>query len=280
MIKNDKIFVSGGCGFIGSNFIIDQIQNYNNEILNYDKLTYAGNKSNLKSINSINLYSFQRGDICNADLLSDAIFDFKPNYVVHFAAESHVDRSIEDPLKFVETNVVGTATLLNVCLEYYNQNNDFRFLHVSTDEVYGSLGKNGFFTENTSYSPNSPYAASKASSDHLVRAWGETFNFPYNITNCSNNYGPFQFPEKLIPLIIANCVDNKPLPVYGKGENIRDWLYVKDHCRAIYKVLKSNEIGETFNIGGNNEIKNIDIVTKICEILDKLLPNMINSTYC
>ena len=212
-------------------------------------------------------------------MLKESIFNFKPDCLVHFAAESHVDRSIEGPLDFVNTNIVGTAVLLDVCLDYYAKNEGFRYLHVSTDEVYGSLGKKGHFSEKTPYSPNSPYAASKASSDHLVRAWGKTFNFPYNITNCSNNYGPFQFPEKLIPLMIANCIDGKPLPVYGNGENVRDWLYVDDHCEAIRKVIKEGEVGETYNIGGNNEIKNIDIVSIICENLDKMLPRSDKTSY-
>lgn len=255
-----KILVTGGCGFIGSNFIISQINNTQNTILNYDVLTYAANIDNLKQIQKSNRYKFFKGDICNHHDIAEAINSFNPDAIVHFAAESHVDRSIDNPNKFIFTNVNGTANMLNVSLKFYNdltanRRKRFRFLHVSTDEVFGSLGLNGFFTENTPYKPNSPYSASKASSDHLVRAWHNTYNFPTLITNCSNNYGPYQFPEKLIPLVIANCFDKKPLPVYGNGANIRDWLYVADHCNALDLVLNNGEIGNTYNIGGNCEIK-------------------------
>ena len=272
-----KILVTGGSGFIGSNFIIDQINNSNNHILNFDIISYAANPKNLKKINNSKRYSFIKGDICNQSNIQEALINFKPNAVVHFAAESHVDRSINNPNQFIITNVNGTANLLDVCNRYYRELDNkskkaFKFLHISTDEVFGSLGKKGFFNEKTSYSPNSPYSASKASSDHLVRAWNHTYNFPTLITNCSNNYGPYQFPEKLIPLMIANCFDYKPLPVYGEGKNIRDWLYVDDHCKALNLVLNYGEIGGTYNIGGNSEIKNIDIVKSICTSLDKLRP--------
>tara|TARA_Y100001970_G_scaffold15871_1_gene17823 strand:- start:5310 stop:6356 length:1047 start_codon:yes stop_codon:yes gene_type:complete len=276
-----KILVTGGCGFIGSNFILNQLKTTNNKFLNIDKLSYAGNLDNLKSISNNPRYQFVRQDICNGEELSRQIGNFCPDIIVHFAAESHVDRSIDSPMSFINSNIVGTATLLSSSLEYWKSNNNanFRLLHVSTDEVFGSLGKTGYFSESTSYKPSSPYSASKASSDHLVRAWYKTYGLPTLITNCSNNYGPYQFPEKLIPLMIANCLDKKPLPIYGNGENIRDWLYVGDHCNAIYEVIKKGEIGETYNIGGNNEINNIDIVTKICDILDELKPRSQKQSY-
>ena len=275
-----NIFITGGCGFIGSNFILNQIEK-NHTILNFDKLTYAGNKENLSSLKNNSNYQFVNGDICDHELVEKAINKFKPNVIVHFAAESHVDRSIDNPIEFVNTNILSTSILLNVALNYWKERKDisFRFIHISTDEVFGSLGTNGYFTEQTSYDPSSPYSASKAGSDHLVRAWHRTYNFPAIITNCSNNYGPYQFPEKLIPLMIANCLDSKPLPIYGDGLNIRDWLYVKDHCRAINSVIVNGEVGETYNIGGNNEITNIDIVKKICEVLDKLHPMKNKKSY-
>ena len=280
-----KILVTGGCGFIGSNFVHQQINNTDNTILNFDKLTYAGNPDNLSSIEQNPRYSFVQGDICDTALVSETISEFQPEAVVHFAAESHVDRSIDGPMDFVNTNIIGTATLLNATRKYLevrsqkSDSDEFRFLHVSTDEVFGSLGDDGFFTETTAYDPSSPYSASKAGSDHLVRAWERTYGFPALITNCSNNYGPYQFPEKLIPLMIANCVDEKPLPVYGEGLNVRDWLYVTDHCDAIYTVLKNGQSGETYNIGGNNEIKNIDIVNTICSTLDELKPRSNGASY-
>ena len=272
-----KILVTGGCGFIGSNFIINQINNSNNEILNFDILTYAANLENLDGISKSSRYQFYKGDICSQKDIKKALSEFKPNIIVHFAAESHVDRSITNPNKFIYTNVNGTANLLNVCLGFYNELIDedrkkFKFIHVSTDEVFGSLGKEGFFTEKTQYKPNSPYSASKASSDHLVRAWNHTYKFPTIITNCSNNYGPYQFPEKLIPLMVTNCFDNKPLPIYGKGDNVRDWLYVDDHCKAIDLIIKVGKIGNSYNIGGNCEVKNIDIVNSICSIFDEIKP--------
>ena len=274
-----KILVTGGCGFIGSNYVLKQVKR-NNPVLNLDKLTYAGNMENLSNIIDDPNYSFVQGDICDADCVTGAIDQFQPEAIVHFAAESHVDRSIDEPMSFANTNIIGTTTLLQAALKYGEiKKNDFRFLHVSTDEVFGSLGENGFFTESTPYDPSSPYSASKAGSDHLVRAWQRTYGFPGLITNCSNNYGPYQFPEKLIPLMIANCLEGKPLPVYGKGENIRDWLYVKDHCDAIDTVLRQGQIGETYNIGGNTEIRNIDIVKSICFILDELRPRSNGDPY-
>jgi dTDP-glucose 4,6-dehydratase len=279
-----KIVVTGGCGFIGSNYIIDQITNKQNSILNIDKITYAGNTGNLSSFSNNECYKFIKADICDYKLIKKIILEYKPDQIVHFAAESHVDKSIDSPLTFVNTNILGTANLLKATLEYWEQSpklikNNFRFLHVSTDEVFGSLGKEGLFTEMTSYDPSSPYSASKASSDHLVRAWQRTYGLPAIITNCSNNYGPFQFPEKLIPLIITNCFDKKPLPVYGTGDNIRDWLFVKDHCDAINIVINQGLIGETYNIGGNNEIENIEIVKTICNLMDKLKPRKNNISY-
>ena len=265
-----KILVTGGCGFIGSNFVLQQINTTQNTILNLDKLTYAGNLNNLSEVEKDPRYTFVQDDICDAELVSSTISDFQPDTIVHFAAESHVDRSIDGPFEFIQTNIVGTAVLLDEANNYYKtltgeMKAGFRFLHVSTDEVFGSLGDDDYFTENTAYDPSSPYSASKASSDHLVRAWSRTFGLPILITNCSNNYGPYQFPEKLIPLMILNCIKEKSLPVYGKGDNVRDWLFVEDHCDAIYSVLTTGKLGETYNIGGNNEIQNIDIVKIICE---------------
>ena len=279
-----KIIVTGGCGFIGSNFILNQSFSTDNQILNLDKLTYAANLENLHSIYGNPNYVFIEGDICDIKLVTNTILDFEPDAIVHFAAESHVDRSIDGPMKFVQTNVIGTATILNASLKYLenqsnNKKNNFRFLHVSTDEVFGSLGDDGFFTESTPYDPSSPYSASKASSDHFVRVWTRTYGLPTLITNCSNNYGPYQFPEKLIPLMIANCLDEKSLPVYGSGLNVRDWLYVQDHCEAIYDVLQNGKISETYNIGGNNEITNIDIVNTICTTLDEFKPRKNGESY-
>ena len=280
-----KILVTGGCGFIGSNFVLQQINTTQNTILNLDKLTYAGNLNNLSKVSKDPRYEFVQGDICDSNLVSNTISYFQPDAIVHFAAESHVDRSIHGPMDFVNTNIVGTATLLNVSRKYIEAKSqkpeagNFRFLHVSTDEVFGSLGDDGLFTETTPYDPSSPYSASKAGSDHLVRAWTRTYGFPALITNCSNNYGPYQFPEKLIPLMITNCIDEKPLPIYGEGLNIRDWLFVEDHYDAIYSVLRNGTIGETYNIGGNNEISNIDIVNTICSILDELKPRSNGKSY-
>ena len=267
-----KIFVTGGLGFIGSNYILKKIGNHSVEILNYDKITYAANIQNLSSLESNPRYHFIKGDICNMSAISKSINDFQPDIIVNFAAESHVDRSIDSPMEFIQTNVVGTTNLLEAALSYYNklENKDsFIFLHISTDEVFGELDNSGYFTELSSYDPSSPYSASKASSDHFVRAWNKTYNLPVMISNCSNNFGPYQFPEKLIPLMIINCINRQKLPVYGNGENIRDWIYVEDHCDAIESILKKGVVGETYLIGSNNEVKNIDIVHMICDYFNK-----------
>ena len=276
-----KCLVTGGCGFIGSNYIrtvLDREEDLH--VVNLDKLTYAGNIQNLDGISSNNL-TIVKGDICDVDLVNSLFEKHHFDTVVHFAAESHVDRSIEGPAEFIQTNVVGTLNLLEQSRIFINKSNNenFRFLHVSTDEVYGSLGDDGKFLETTPYDPSSPYSASKAGSDHLVRAWNRTFGLPTLITNCSNNYGSYQFPEKLVPLMIINCLQGTPLPVYGKGENVRDWLFVGDHCDAIHTVLAKGEMGETYNIGGNNEIKNIDVVTIICSLLDEISPREDGSSY-
>ena len=276
-----KCLVTGGCGFIGSNYIrtvLDREEDLH--VVNLDKLTYAGNIQNLNGISSNNL-TIVKGDICDVDLVNFLFEKHHFDTVVHFAAESHVDRSIEGPAEFIQTNVVGTLNLLEQSRIFINKtnNDNFRFLHVSTDEVYGSLGDDGKFLETTPYDPSSPYSASKAGSDHLVRAWNRTFGLPTLITNCSNNYGSYQFPEKLVPLMIINCLQGNPLPVYGKGENVRDWLFVGDHCDAIHTVLAKGEMGETYNIGGNNEIKNIDVVTIICSLLDEISPRENGSSY-
>ena len=270
-----KLFVTGGAGFIGGNYVLKQVLEEGNEVLNFDKLTYAGNLETLKSIIDNPQYQFIQGDICQRSTVKNALSQFQPDVIVNFAAESHVDRSIDGPFEFIQTNIVGTAVLLDEANNYFKTLSGdikagFRFLHVSTDEVYGSLGEDDYFTENTAYDPSSPYSASKASSDHLVRAWNRTFGLPILITNCSNNYGPYQFPEKLIPLMILNCLQEKNLPIYGKGDNVRDWLFVEDHCDAIHSVLTQGKIGDTYNIGGNNEIQNIDIVKTICQKMDEL----------
>ena len=282
---DNKILVTGGSGFIGSNFIHYLINNTDYQrIINLDKLTYAGNNDNLINIQQNIRYKFIKGDICDRQCIKKIFQDYSPNKIVHFAAESHVDRSIDGPKDFINTNIVGTSILLEESLSYYNKlkklsKSSFKFHHISTDEVFGSLGEKGFFVEDSPYDPSSPYSASKASSDHLVRAWHRTFGLPVTISNCSNNYGPYQFPEKLIPLMIINCLSNKSLPVYGKGENIRDWLYVEDHCKAINLILQEGAIGDTYNIGGNNEISNINIVESICTILDKLKPSNSGKSY-
>ena len=271
-------FVTGGCGFIGANFIQYLLKKTKpKSVINLDKLTYAGNQNNLADFEQDPRYIFVHGDICDAELVSRLFTEYQPNYIINFAAESHVDRSIDGPAGFIQTNIVGTSVLLQESLKYYStlkgkESERFQFHHVSTDEVFGSLSESGFFTEETPYDPSSPYSASKASSDHLVRAWHRTFDLPVLISNCSNNYGPYQFPEKLIPLMILNCLEEKPLPVYGTGENIRDWLYVEDHCDAIYTILQKGTIGETYNVGGNNEIKNIQIVEVICDVLNDIHP--------
>jgi dTDP-glucose 4,6-dehydratase len=275
-----NILVTGGAGFIGSNFIqhlLSQRDDLN--IINFDALTYSGNLDNLSSVQDSDRYQFIRGDICNLEGVGCLFQQYHFDTVVHFAAETHVDRSIKNPMQFIQTNVVGTANLLQTALGYWERLDapakaNFRFLHVSTDEVFGTLEKDDPpFSETTPFAPNSPYAASKASGDLLVRSYFQTFNFPAIITNCSNNYGPYQFPEKLIPLIILNALDGKPLPVYGDGQQIRDWLYVEDHCRALVDVLEKGTLGETYNIGGDNQPANLEIVKTICAILDELRPS-------
>ena len=268
-----NILVTGGAGFIGSHLVRLLVNKYPNyHIVNMDVLTYAGNLDNLKDIEDMNNYTFVKCNICDIKKVKQVFVDFKIDSVIHLAAESHVDRSIEDPFSFAQTNVMGTLTLLEVAKVFWNGNfTNKLFYHVSTDEVYGSLGKEGFFTEKTSYDPHSPYSASKASSDHFVRSFADTYGLPTVISNCSNNYGAYQFPEKLIPLFINNIVNNKPLPVYGKGENVRDWLYVNDHARAIDVIFHDGKIGETYNIGGFNEWKNIDLINVIIKTVDRLL---------
>ena len=268
-----KIIITGGAGFIGSHVVRRFVRNYPQySIINLDKLTYAGNLANLKDIEHEPNYRFVKGDIVDAPFIDQLFATEKPDAVIHLAAESHVDRSITDPIEFVSTNVVGTATLLNAARNYWKGNYDkTRFYHVSTDEVYGSLGETGLFTESTAYDPHSPYSASKASSDHFVRAYHDTYGLDTVISNCSNNYGSFHFPEKLIPLAINNIKQNKPVPVYGKGENIRDWLWVEDHARAIDLIFHKAKAGTTYNIGGHNEWKNIDLIRLLCSILDQKL---------
>ena len=275
-----NVLVTGGCGFIGSNFVKNLLDNDTDYLpIILDRLTYAGNKNNLDKIDSDD-YEFIKGNICDKVLVKDLFEKYDFEGVFHFAAESHVDRSIDGPTAFINTNIIGTFNLLEISKIYYSkQNSNFKFIHISTDEVYGDLEDNGYFTENTPYNPSSPYSASKASSDHLARAWNRTYGLPVIITNCSNNYGASQFPEKLIPLMIINCLDWKPLPVYGDGQNVRDWLFVDDHCNAIKKVYENGRIGETYNIGGNNEIKNIDIVNIICGVLDDLKPSDNGKSY-
>ena len=268
-----NVLVTGGCGFIGSNFVkyLISCRNYFPVIL--DKLTYAGNITNLNQADK-NKYALIKGDICDKELVNDLFIKYKFKGVFNFAAESHVDRSIDGPREFMQTNIFGTYNLLESSRHYFkNINHDFKFIHVSTDEVYGDLGEGGFFKETSPYKPNSPYSASKAASDHLSKAWGHTYGLPVVITNCSNNYGPFQFPEKLIPLIIINCLEWKPLPIYGDGKNERDWLFVTDHCQSLEIIFRKGKIGETYNIGGNNVVKNIDIVKTICDVLDKIKPS-------
>lgn len=280
-----NILVTGGAGFIGSAVIRHIILNTEAVVINVDKLTYAGNLDNLYSIESSDRYNFEQVDICNRVELERIFTDYQPDYVMHLAAESHVDRSINGPAPFIETNIVGTYTLLEVARSYWQGLDNlskevFRFLHISTDEVYGDLphpaevndAHRHLFTETTAYAPSSPYSASKASSDHLVRAWMRTFGFPALVTNCSNNYGPYQYPEKLVPLMILNALEGKSLPIYGDGDQIRDWLYVEDHARALFKVLTEGKVGETYNIGGHNEKRNIDVVNTICDILQELVP--------
>jgi len=275
-----KILVTGGAGFIGSAVVRYIIKNTQAEVLNIDKLTYAGNLESLKEIDIEPRYQFKQIDICDAEKITQVFAEFKPDVVMHLAAESHVDRSIDGPAEFITSNIVGTYTILEAARKYWlmlsePQKQQFRFHHISTDEVYGDLdGTEDLFTETTAYAPSSPYSASKASSDHLVRAWQRTYGLPTIVTNCSNNYGPYHFPEKLIPLVILNALDGKPLPIYGKGNQIRDWLFVEDHARALYKVVTEGVVGETYNIGGHNEKQNIEVVKTICKILDELKPQL------
>lgn len=274
-----RILVTGGAGFIGSAVVRHIIDNTNDSVVVVDKLTYAGNLESLAPVANSERYAFEQVDICDRAALDSLFAQYQPDIVMHLAAESHVDRSIDGPAAFIETNIVGTYTLLEAARHFWSVLSEdkkaaFRFHHISTDEVYGDLeGTDDFFTETTPYAPSSPYSASKASSDHLVRAWLRTYGLPTLITNCSNNYGPYHFPEKLIPLIILNAISGKPLPVYGKGEQIRDWLYVEDHARALYLVATTAQPGKTYNIGGHNERRNIDVVTTICELLEELHPN-------
>lgn len=271
-----KILVTGGAGFIGSAVIRHLVENTNHVVANVDKLTYAGNLDSVATVSSSNRYHFYQVDICDREALDEVFYEFQPDAVMHLAAESHVDRSIDGPADFIETNIVGTYTLLEAARSYWQglpveRKDAFRFHHISTDEVYGDLhGTDDLFTETTPYAPSSPYSASKASSDHLVRAWQRTYGLPTLVTNCSNNYGPYHFPEKLIPHMILNALAGKPLPVYGDGNQIRDWLYVEDHARALVKVVTEGEVGETYNIGGHNEKRNIEVVRTLCSLLEEL----------
>ncbi len=273
----EKWLVTGGAGFIGGNFVLRQVLKNNRKIINLDKLSYAGNLDTLSQVAEHSNHQFVHGDITDATLIAQLLEQQQPEVIVHFAAESHVDRSIEGPQVFIETNVMGTFNMLQQAWLYYqtlseSKKQKFRFLHVSTDEVYGSLGPTGAFTETTAYAPNSPYSASKAGSDHLVRAYFHTYGLPVLTTNCSNNYGPYQFPEKLIPLMIDKALNDQPLPIYGDGTNVRDWLYVEDHCRAIETVIAQGRLGEVYNVGGNEERQNIEIVNMVCQLLDEMSP--------
>ncbi len=278
-----KFLVTGGAGFIGSAVIRHLIDHTEHEVVNVDKLTYAGNLHSIESVSNSVRYAFEHVDICDAQEIRRVLKEHQPDIIMHLAAESHVDRSIDGPGEFIQTNIVGTYTLLDEARAYFNtcteeKKKNFRFHHISTDEVYGDLeGTDDLFTETTPYAPSSPYSASKASSDHLVRAWERTYGFPTLVTNCSNNYGPYHFPEKLIPLVILNALEGKPLPIYGKGDQIRDWLYVEDHARALVIVATQGKIAETYNIGGHNEKQNIEVVKTICKILDKKVPIKDNS---
>ena len=272
-----RILVTGGAGFIGSALLRSIIGQTPHEALVYDKLTYAGNLASLKPVTEDPRFSFVRADICDPGAVRAALDRFQPHWVMNLAAESHVDRSIDGPSAFIQTNVVGTSVLLQACFDYWcgldqAEKAQFRFHHVSTDEVFGSLGAEGLFCEESPYAPNSPYSASKAASDHMVRAWGHTYGLPVVLTNCSNNYGPYHFPEKLIPLTIVNSLEGKPLPVYGRGENVRDWLFVEDHVEALLEVVARGEVGESYNIGGRCERRNIDVVEAICDLVDELAP--------
>lgn len=273
------LFVTGGAGFIGSAVIRYLLSETEHSVVNVDCLTYAGNLDSLKSVSDSTRYQFEKVDIRDSDALNRLFEQYKPDGVMHLAAESHVDRSIDGPAEFIQTNIIGTYNLLESSRKYWltlQDKSGFKFHHISTDEVYGSLGETGLFTEETAYQPNSPYSASKASSDHLVRAWHHTYRLPVVTTNCSNNYGPYHFPEKLIPLMILNALEGKPLPVYGNGQQIRDWLYVEDHARALVKVFMEGKVGETYNVGGHNEKKNLEVVYLICDLLEELSPNKPN----
>lgn len=279
-----RIFVTGGAGFIGSALVRHLIENTEHMVLNFDKLTYAATLSAVDCVAKSDRYEFIQGDICDGAAVGNAIEAFRPDIITHLAAESHVDRSIDGPDAFIQTNLVGTSTTLSAALTYWQSLADearstFRFHHISTDEVYGSLGETGFFTEDTPYDPRSPYSASKAGSDHLVRAWGHTYELPILITNCSNNYGPYHFPEKLIPLMIVKALAGETLPVYGKGDQVRDWLFVEDHVRALQAVFERGQVGRTYNIGGNNEKQNIEVVRTVCAILDRLRPRGDGKSY-
>ena len=281
-MTSKKLLITGGAGFIGSAVIRHIINNTEHSVVNVDKLTYAGNLESLESIEDDARYAFEQVDICNAAEIKRVFNEHQPDIVMHLAAESHVDRSIDGPGEFIQTNIVGTYALLEEARDYWSnldgdKKDNFKFHHVSTDEVYGDLeGTDDLFTEDTPYAPSSPYSAAKASSDHLVRAWQRTFGLPTLITNCSNNYGPYQFPEKLIPLIILNALEGKELPIYGNGKQIRDWLYVDDHARALLHVALTGKISETYNIGGHNELQNIDVVKTVCSILDELVPSKLD----
>ena len=279
-----RVIITGGAGFIGSALVRWIVEKLDWEILNIDCLTYAGNLESLAAISNSDKYHFSKTDIRDLNAVMKQVNDFGPDYIIHLAAESHVDRSIDGPLAFIQTNIIGTYNMLQAALDYYrnldgNNKETFRFHHVSTDEVYGTLGAEGLFREDTPYNPNSPYSASKASSDHLVRAWHETYGLPVTLSNCSNNYGPYQFPEKLIPLMVINALEGKPLPVYGKGDNVRDWLYVDDHITGILAVLERGRLGECYNIGGNAEKQNIQVVKNICHIMDELSPDSTNTPH-
>jgi dTDP-glucose 4,6-dehydratase len=279
-----RIFVTGGAGFIGSALVRHLIENSRHEVLNFDKLTYAGTLTTVERVANSDRYRFVQGDICDAEAVRAAVADFGPDVITHLAAESHVDRSIDGPGAFIQTNLVGTYTMLTEARTYWQSldgeaKQAFRFHHISTDEVYGSLGEDGLFTEDTPYDPRSPYSASKAGSDHLVSAWGHTYGLPVLITNCSNNYGPFHFPEKLIPLMIVKALAGEPLPIYGKGDQVRDWLYVEDHVRALQAVFEKGQVGHTYNVGGHNEKQNIEVVKTVCAILDELRPRADGKPY-
>ncbi len=280
-----KLLVTGGAGFIGSALVRQLIaEEDGTDVINVDSLTYAGNLESLESVSQSSHYHFERADICDPNTIGRLFDKYEPTAVIHLASETHVDRSIDGPAAFVQTNIIGTYTLLEIARKYWTSSSGavrehFRFLHVSTDEVFGSLGPTGYFNETSSYSPRSPYAASKAAADHLARAWRETYDLPVIITNCSNNFGPFQFPEKLIPLMILAALEEKDLPIYGDGQNIRDWLYVEDHCRALRRVLVAGEPGESYNIGANSERTNLEVLNQLCAVLDELRPRECGKSY-